>query len=248
MPEMSVIILTPDGYAAIRRLMAHLCAQTARDRLELVLVAPQLDALQADEGELAGFAAVRLVEADVLRSSAEARAAGVRAATAPIVVFTEDHSLPEPAWAESLIRAHGEAWAVVGPAVINANPRGAVSWANLLIEYIEWLHLDYALVDFFYIDKLLKAGGLVVFDDLWLPAIRRVVSFVLRERNYALQRVRSEQRRPFWRPAASATLRALQDPLGFDLRVAAIPQNIAVLRKLSEDTRSWRMRRRLRVS
>ena len=76
----------------------------------------------------------------MLRSSAEARAAGVHAATAPIVVFTEDHSLPEPAWAESLIRAHGEAWAVVGPAVINANPRHAVSWANLLIEYIEWLH------------------------------------------------------------------------------------------------------------
>jgi predicted O-methyltransferase YrrM len=109
-------------------------------------------------------------------------------------------------------------------------------------------HLDYALVDFFYIDQLLNVGGLVVFDDLWLPAIRRVVSYVSRSRNYALQRVRSDRRRPFWRPVASTALRVLQDPLGFDLRVAAIPQNIAVLRKLSEDTRSWRMRRSMRVS
>jgi len=109
-------------------------------------------------------------------------------------------------------------------------------------------HLDYALVDFFYIDKLLDPGGLVVFDDLWLPAIRRVVSFVLGNRNYALLRVRSDVRRPIWRPIASTALRVLQDPLSLDLRVATIPQNIAVLRKLSEDTRSWRMRRHIRVS
>jgi hypothetical protein len=140
MPEMSVIVLTPDSYAPIRRLMAHLGAQSACDRLELVLVAPRIGSLRADEAELPRFAAVRMVEADVQRSTAEARAAGVRAATAPIVVFTEDHSLPEPAWAESLIQAHGEGWAVVGPAVSNGNPRSAVSWANLLIEYIEWLH------------------------------------------------------------------------------------------------------------
>jgi Glycosyl transferase family 2 len=140
MPDLSVIVLTPDNYAPIRRLMAHLGAQTARSRLEIVLLAPEPGRLQADEGELAGFAGVRMVEANVMRSTAEARAAGVRAATAPIVVFTEDHSLPEPAWAESLIRAHEGTWAVVGPAVSNANPRSAVSWANLLIEYIEWLH------------------------------------------------------------------------------------------------------------
>ncbi len=108
-------------------------------------------------------------------------------------------------------------------------------------------HLDFALVDFFYLDKLLNVGGLIVFDDLWLPAIRRVVSFVLRDRAYALQRVRSDVRRPFWRPIASTALRILQDPLDLDLRVASIPQNVAVLQKLSEDTRNWRMSRRIRV-
>jgi hypothetical protein len=140
MPEISAIVLTPDNYAAIQRLMARLRAQTACRRMEIVIVTPRLVDLLPDESELAAFASVRLVEADVQGSSAAARASGVRAATAPIVVFTEDHSLPEPAWAEALIRAHQEAWDVVGPAVSNANPRSAVSWANLLIEYVEWLH------------------------------------------------------------------------------------------------------------
>lgn len=45
--------------------------------------------------------------------------------------------------------------------------------------YIDGNHLfDYALVDFFLSDKLLDVGGLILFDDLWLPAIKRVASFV----------------------------------------------------------------------
>jgi predicted O-methyltransferase YrrM len=45
--------------------------------------------------------------------------------------------------------------------------------------YIDGAHLfDYALVDFFLSDKILDIDGLIVFDDLWLPAIKRLVSFV----------------------------------------------------------------------
>lgn len=43
--------------------------------------------------------------------------------------------------------------------------------------YIDGNHL-FALVDFFLSDKLLDVGGLILFDDLWLPAIKRVASFV----------------------------------------------------------------------
>ncbi len=68
-----------------------------------------------------------------------ARVAGVRAARAPIVAFVEDHSFPQPGWAAALIGAHRGPWAAVGPAVGNANPASAMSWANLLIEYAPWL-------------------------------------------------------------------------------------------------------------
>jgi hypothetical protein len=56
-----------------------------------------------------------------------------------VVVFAEDHSYPQPDWAEALIAAHREPWAAVGPVVANANPRSAVSWADFLPGYGPWL-------------------------------------------------------------------------------------------------------------
>jgi len=138
-PRMSVIVITPDRYETVRRLMARLHAQTVRHELEIVIVAPAGAIADPDDPRLHDFAALRIVETEGMDSTARARAAGIRAATAAIVVLTEDHSLPEPGWAESLIRAHTGGWAAVGPAVSNGNPRSLVSWANLLIEYNEWL-------------------------------------------------------------------------------------------------------------
>ncbi|HEX5708076.1 MAG TPA: hypothetical protein VFX96_12315 [Pyrinomonadaceae bacterium] len=37
---MSVLIVTPDDYRTIRKTVRHLGAQTARERLEVVIVAP----------------------------------------------------------------------------------------------------------------------------------------------------------------------------------------------------------------
>ncbi|MFH1573995.1 MAG: glycosyltransferase [Acidobacteriota bacterium] len=136
---MSAIIITPDSYDTVRRLVAHLRSQTARHELELVLVLPSGAAFEPDEHLLEEFAAVQVVRTVAIDSTARARAAGIRAATSPVVVLTEDHSLPEPDWAQALIGAHRKDWAVAGPAVINGNPRSLLSWANLLIEYGEWL-------------------------------------------------------------------------------------------------------------
>jgi len=38
---------------------------------------------------------------------------------------------------------------------------------------------DYGLVDFFFVDKLLRPGGIVVLDDLTYPSIRSVCRYVL---------------------------------------------------------------------
>jgi hypothetical protein len=86
---------------------------------------------------LEGFASVQAIAHDTMDSTAQAREVGIRAARSPVVVLTEDHSLPEPGWAEALIQAHQDGWSVVGPAVGNANPWSVLSWANFLIEYYE---------------------------------------------------------------------------------------------------------------
>jgi Glycosyl transferase family 2 len=141
LPEMSVVLVTPDGYGTIRTTMKHLRAQTVRDRLEIVIVAPSVDALHLDHTELQEFLQFRVVEVGEVRSIAEGNAAGVRHASAPVVALAEDHSYPDPDWAAALIGAHRNAWAAVGPAVRNANPKSVTSWADFLSAYGPWSEL-----------------------------------------------------------------------------------------------------------
>jgi len=136
---MSVVIVTPDRYETIRKTVQHLRAQTVSDRLELVIVAPSAGQLGLDDRELKDFFQFRVVEVGAISSIARAYAAGIRQASAPVVVLSEDHSFPETRWAEALIERHREPWAVVGPAVRNANPDGLISWADFLLGYGAWL-------------------------------------------------------------------------------------------------------------
>lgn len=48
-----------------------------------------------------------------------------------------------------------------------------------------WHTFDYVLLDFFYLDKMLSAGGVIGFNDCGLPAIDRVLSFLRTHRRYA---------------------------------------------------------------
>jgi GT2 family glycosyltransferase len=139
LPEMSVVLLTPDGYETIRRTVKHLRAQTVKDRLEIVIVVPAASGLDLDRAELSDFFSVTVVAAGPFHSVAAARAAGIRKAHAPIVALGEDHCFPAPGWAAALIAAHRQSWAVVGPLVANANPGSSISWANHLVEYGPWI-------------------------------------------------------------------------------------------------------------
>lgn len=137
-PAMSVIITTPDSYATIRPLVRALRSQTARESLELVIVAPSATTMREDIAELQAFGSWRIVELGVLRTVAQAKAAGIRGATAPVVVLTEDHCFPDPRWARALIEAHRGGWAAVGPVMENANPQSMISWADFILGYGPW--------------------------------------------------------------------------------------------------------------
>ena len=137
-PALSVILPTANDFSGIRLTVRALAAQTARGRIELVIVVPH-GRSRIIESEVRGFARVTIVNAGPVVTSNKSRAAGIRAATAPIIALAEDHSFPDPDWAEILIAAHESNYAVVGPVLRNANPRSALSWANLLLEYSPWL-------------------------------------------------------------------------------------------------------------
>ena len=136
--ELSVIVITPDDYETVRETVRRLRAQTVREKLELLIVAPSAAGLDLDASELECFGGWLVVEVGEFTSTGRARAAGVRRSSAPVVALAEEHCYPAPGWAGALIERHREGWAAVGPVVANANPRGATSWANFLISFAPW--------------------------------------------------------------------------------------------------------------
>ncbi|HJS99654.1 MAG TPA: glycosyltransferase [Terriglobales bacterium] len=137
-PLISVILITPDSYKNLATTIRVLRAQTIRERIEIVIVAADAESLGLKRDELQVFAGVQIVFLGKICCIGTSYAAGVRRATAPIVVFGEDHCFPRPDWAEKLVLAHQQAWAAVGPQVCNANPGTKVARADYLIAYGQW--------------------------------------------------------------------------------------------------------------
>ena len=133
--ELSIVLVAGSGPSGIARTMRHLRAQTARRRMEVLIVAES--AAGFDLAALGGgeFAACRIVEVGPITERGDAASRGMLAASSPIVGLIEDHSFPEPEWAEALLRAHAGTWTGVGPAVGNANPESVGSWVNYILAY-----------------------------------------------------------------------------------------------------------------
>jgi predicted O-methyltransferase YrrM len=46
--------------------------------------------------------------------------------------------------------------------------------------FVDGMHtFDYVFTDFFYIDKMLPVGGVIVFDDVYYPSIRKLCRYIL---------------------------------------------------------------------
>ena len=136
-PALAVVLAT-DCFATVAPVVSALRRQDERGRIELVLVAPAGGLADLDERNVAEFAALRRVDVASIVDLAAARAAGVRAATAPLVFIGETHTYAQAGWALALLRAFEQPWAAVVPQVANANPTGAVSWASYLSDYAAW--------------------------------------------------------------------------------------------------------------
>jgi hypothetical protein len=101
---------------------------------------------------------------------------------------------------------------------------------------------DYALVDFFYIDKMLNIGGVVIFDDLSYPSIRKLCRYVLRNLPYSAigpeARKSKSKRRRFIQGLAN--LRPMSNMVRDELAIPdsgiGLPStHFVALRKNSED-------------
>jgi len=105
------------------------------------------------------------------------------------------------------------------------------------LAFIDGSHLfDYALVDFFYIDMLLKQEGYVVLDDMWLPQIRKLASFILKNRAYKAVPVTS--RLGLGARWFRFKRRLVQNPLQLDYSFKLSPYNIYIMQKTGTDSRT----------
>lgn len=95
-----------------------------------------------------------------------------------------------------------------------ALPRMAQEGLELDLAFVDGLHLfDQVLLDFFYFDRMLRTGGVMVFHDTWMPAVQKAVGYVASNRAYE----RPEGRTP-------------------ELEKET---NVVVLRKVAQDDRDW---------
>jgi len=120
--------------------------------------------------------------------------------------------------------------------------------------FIDGAHqFDYALVDFFCLDRILKVGGIVAFDDLWMPSVQRLCRYIVTNRSYTVFRYFpgssgkegrvSRKRRMFQKAAnASEIIRKTIKPeyakpeIDFTL---GLPNQCIAFRKEAVDNRIW---------
>lgn len=68
-----------------------------------------------------------------------------------------------------------------------ALPRLEASGRKIDFAFIDGAHtFDHVLVDFFYIDRMLRKGGIIAFDDTGWPPIRKACRFIIKNRNYSV--------------------------------------------------------------
>jgi len=119
-------------------------------------------------------------------------------------------------------------------------PRLASQGVEIDFAFIDGMHtFDYALLDFFYIDRMLRIGGIVAFDDANWPALRKLIRYVLRNRAYRCFASLPKQLglgKRFRRYGSSGALRELVADRRLGL---AIPHSRCVaLEKVGNDDRS----------
>ena len=86
-------------------------------------------------------------------------------------------------------------------------------------------------------------GGLLVFDDIWMPAVIEAISYLLADRAYELVPVDAEAA-----PTRDRLRRIARRYRRLGIRgngtVKRLPGNLCVLRKTADDDRPWNRFRR----
>jgi predicted O-methyltransferase YrrM len=101
-----------------------------------------------------------------------------------------------------------------------------------------WHTLDHCLVDFFYINRLLKEGGVVVFHDVRLPGIAKLMRYISGYPAYRLYKTPKRAKGHFSTKRKGIGKIISYFLFQFRSRLPYKPTSVA-FQKIAEDARDW---------
>jgi len=138
--QLTAVMAALDTYAEVRDALRWCHQQSARSRLEILVVCPKLSAFALPDNYEEEVGSLEIVECGEGKTLAEARAHGARLANTAYVIFLEDHSFLEPGWCERVLARFESGWTGVGGAFLSANPQTVLAQGQILVGYGQWLH------------------------------------------------------------------------------------------------------------
>lgn len=87
-------------------------------------------------------------------------------------------------------------------------PRLVAEGTRIQFAFIDgWHTFDHTLVDFFYLDRMMDVGGVMVLDDVGYPGLQRLAHFIVTNRDYTFLEGAPRAVPTGWRPSAKAAAR-----------------------------------------
>lgn len=129
-------------------------------------------------------------------------------------------------------------------------PRLAAAGTRIQFAFIDgWHTFDHTLVDFYYLDRMLDVGGMMVLDDVAYPSIRRLTHFLVTNRDYEIFDADPLPTTTSWQTRCKRFLQALLRPAVRDnftpaTRARALERRVdgarlLALRKRGHDSRRF---------
>jgi hypothetical protein len=137
-PDICVVLIIDALRERAGAALHSVLAQDSDGRVEVIVVdcaAGRMDPLPAGADPR-----VTVLAGSVNRTFGGLRADAVRAASAPLIAFLEEHCTACPGWLPALVRAHRQGWKAIGPEIRNGNPQSRVSRVLAQAFWRPWLH------------------------------------------------------------------------------------------------------------
>lgn len=134
--KMSVVVVSGGNPEKTRCLLKAFMAQTEKDHLEIIFVYCSGGTILSELPETPFPVRSILMPPGTLLG--HARYEGFKHCSTSVVAFLEDHAIPAPLWAKSILEAHRKPAAAVGYSFRNGSSGTYVNRAVFLAEYGQW--------------------------------------------------------------------------------------------------------------